>query len=100
MAKVFIINDSGFNYSKAERFGELVTLTKGHVPIHNGITKVEPISEGLKDFNIAKDYLLIAGPPILNAMAAALISHKGPFIKVLMFDAKKQDYSVRHLSTN
>lgn len=99
MAKVFVINDSGQDFKKAKRFGELVVVTSGRVPIFNGLTTCEEISKGLKDFDISEDYLLIVGPPMLTAFSVLEVAHKGPFIKVLMFDAKQQNYTVRHLST-
>lgn len=100
MPKVFIVNDSGYDFSKASRFGELVPLTKGHVPFTNGLTSFPAITEGLKDFNPSKDSLLLIGSPFLNAAAVLQVAGKTDFIKTLMFDAKQQDYSVRYLKTN
>lgn len=99
MPKVYIINDLNHNFDKAARFGELTYVTTGKVPIFKTDIAKRMLREGLQGFNVEEDYLLIAGPPILCIMASLIVldgSH--PHFKTLVFDAKEQDYVVRHLS--
>jgi hypothetical protein len=99
MAKVFIINDLNHNFDKAARFGELHYATTGKVPIFKTDIAKRMLQEGLTGFNVEEDFLLISGPAIMCIMATLIVidgSH--PHIKTLVFDAKEQDYVVRHLS--
>jgi hypothetical protein len=102
MAKVFIINDLNHNFDKAARFGELHFVTKGKVPIFKTDTAKAMLDEGLSGFNIVEDYLLVSGPAILCMMSTLIVATKmSPSvqaIKTLVFDAKEQDYVVRHIS--
>ena len=97
MPKVYILNDLNHNFSKAERFGELVYVTQGKVPIFKTDALRNLLLKNLKDFNIDEDYLLISGPALLCVMAALLLKVDGKPIKTLVFDAKAQEYVVRHI---
>lgn len=96
MSKVFIINNMTHNYSKAEKFGELVDITNGKMPIFKTDVMSGILKDGLEDFS-NDDYLLISGPALLCIMAAQAAFVKFDEVKFLIFDAKIQDYVVRHL---
>ncbi len=97
MAKVYIVNSANHDYSKAEQYGELVYVTKGKIPIFKTSTVRAMLEKGLVKFT-KDDYLLISGPAIVNIMAATILYNKFDTVKFLIFDAKQQDYVVRHLS--
>ena len=97
MAKVYIVNNTNHDYSKAEQYGELVDVTKGNVPIFKTSLLKAILEEGLADFT-EDDYLLLAGPAILCVMASTVVFSKFETVKFLVFDAKQQDYVVRHLN--
>lgn len=97
MAKVYILNNTIHDYSKAKRYGKLVDVTKGKVPIFKTSTVRAMLEEGLADFT-EDDYLLLAGPTILSVMASVILFNKFETVKFLVFDAKQQDYVVRHLN--
>ena len=97
MAKVYVVNNANHDYSKAEQYGELVYITKGRVPIFKTSTVRAMLEEGLVDFT-EDDYLLLAGPAILSVMASVVLFNKFETVKFLVFDAKQQDYVVRHLN--
>mgnify|MGYP001205249060 FL=1 len=97
MAKVYILNNTIHDYSKAKRYGKLVNVTKGKVPIFKTSTVRVMLEKGLADFT-KDDYLLLAGPAILSVMASAILFNKFDTVKFLVFDAKQQDYVVRHLN--
>ena len=97
MAKVYIVNNTNHDYSKAKRYGRLVDVTKGRVPIFKTSTVRAMLEEGLVDFT-EDDYLLLAGPAILGVMASTVLFNKFETVKFLVFDAKQQDYVVRHLN--
>ena len=97
MAKVYVVNNTNHDYSKAEQYGELVYATKGQLPILKTSTVRAMLEKGLAKFT-KDDYLLISGPVIVNIMAATLLFNKFDTVKFLVFDAKQQDYVVRHLN--
>ena len=97
MAKVYVVNNTHHNYSKAERYGKLVDVTKGKIPIFKTSTVRAMLEKGLAAFT-KDDYLLISGPAMVNIMAATLLYNKFDTVKFLIFDAKQQDYVVRHLN--
>lgn len=96
MSKVYVINDMNHSYSKAERFGEVVPVTEGKMPIFKTDTMLTILKESLKNYK-SDDYLLISGPAIMCIMATSIVFKRFENIKLLVFDAKEQDYVVRHL---
>ena len=97
MAKVYIVNNTNHDYSKAKQYGEPVYITKGKLPIFKTNTVKAMLEKGLAKFT-KDDYLLISGPAIVNVMAATILYNKFDTVKFLVFDAKQQDYVVRHLN--
>jgi len=97
MAKVYVVNNTNHDYSKAEQYGELVYVTKGKLPIFKTNTVRAMLEKGLVKFT-KDDYLLISGPAIVSVMAAIILFNKFDTVKFLVFDAKQQDYVVRHLN--
>lgn len=97
MAKVYIANNTNHDYSKAEQYGELVDVTNGKVPIFKTSIMKVLLEDGLAGFT-EDDYLLLAGPAILCVMASTIVFNKFDTVKFLVFDAKQQDYVVRHLN--
>ena len=97
MAKVYVVNNANHDYSKAEQYGELMYVTRGKLPIFKTSTVRAMLEKGLVKF-AKDDYLLISGPAIVNIMAATLLYNKFDTVKFLIFDAKQQDYVVRHLN--
>ena len=97
MAKVYVVNNTNHDYSKAEQYGELVYVTKGKLPIFKTNTVRAMLEKGLVKFS-KDDYLLISGPAIVSIMAATILYNNFDTVKFLVFDAKQQDYVVRHLN--
>lgn len=97
MAKVYVVNNTNHDYSKAEQYGKLVYVTKGKLPIFKTNTVRAMLEKGLAEFT-KDDYLLLSGPAIVNIMAATILYNKFDTVKFLVFDAKQQNYVVRHLS--
>ena len=97
MAKVYVVNYTNHDYSKAKQYGELVYITKGKLPIFKTNTVRAMLEKGLVKFT-KDDYLLISGPAIVSVMAATILYNNFDTVKFLVFDAKQQDYVVRHLN--
>ena len=97
MAKVYVVNNANHDYSKAEQYGELMYVTRGKLPIFKTSTVRAMLEKGLVKFT-KDDYLLISGPAIVNIIAATILYNKFDTVKFLVFDAKQQDYVVRHIN--
>jgi len=73
--KVFIINSSGHDFSKAEQFGELVTMTRGTVNKYS-ITSMARMFQPFVDESSPNDYLLQSGPVVLKKAVRMIIFFK------------------------
>jgi hypothetical protein len=96
--KVYIINSAGHDYSKAERFGELIVLSEGSLPVF-AVDRIRLIYEkGLQEYDSERDFLLLSGNLIPNVIATGVaIMKSGGHISVLIFDAKRRVYIERQL---
>ena len=85
--KVYIVNDSGHDYSDAERFGELVVLSEGMVNKFSVTHMRRVLEQGLADSEPG-DYILHSGPNVMNSVAAAIFAAKHGRINLLIFQTK------------
>lgn len=88
MPNIFIANYTGFDFGKAEKFGEkTISLTRGYVDVVSveQINKmvVEKIKSATKE-----DYLLVAGPTILNCIIVFLWLKYHGMCKTLIWKKK------------
>jgi len=100
MAKVFIVNDSGHDYSAAEKFGELVPLSTGTVNKYH-LTKMLRTFEPLMKDSSPDDYILQSGPSVMNCIACAYFASVHGQLNLLIFRLEgngKQRYVVRRLT--
>lgn len=104
MPKVFVINDMNHDFTKASKYGDLVTVTSGRVPVFKTDAVMNELKAALAEFS-NDDYLLVSGPAIVCMMCMMVIDgfwkHRYSIdmpLKTLVFDAKNQEYVVRHLS--
>ena len=102
MAKVFIVNKAGHDFSSAESFGELVPVTTGNINVFRPDRDLFRIQEVLFDFDPQEDYLLLSGNVFANAMAVACIYYKYPYenLSFLVYDAKNNKYLKHTLTRN
>lgn len=98
MSKVYVVNDMNHSFDKAERFGKIIFATEGKVPIFKTDVVKNMLAESLKDFDIENDFLLLSGPTLLCIIATRILHTCDAPLKTIVFDAKEQDYVVRHLS--
>ncbi len=99
MNKVYVVNSAGHDFSKAERYGELVPVVKGHVNVFRPDRSLFTITEGLANFT-EDDYLLLSGNTFGNVIAALFLRGQLPKIKLLVYDAKNNDYLCHVLDTS
>lgn len=94
IAKVYIVNKAGHDFSRAERFGELVYLSEGPINRFSLTAMYREFSEKLKDSSL-DDFILPTGFSIMTMVAAIIFAHKHGRINVLLF--KEGDYIERNL---
>lgn len=88
---VWVTNWGGHPYSKAERFGRLVPLTKGTV----NPFKLDRIAYGvgrLMEQAHEEDFILISGLPVVVGLIMSMWLTKFKRVKMLQWSIRLQDY--------
>ena len=82
--KVFVVNRSGHDFSKADKFGDITFLSEGKID-PNQVTKMyREFVEAMKDSS-PEDYLVITGLSIMSSVASACLAYKHGRINFLIF---------------
>lgn len=81
MTKVYVTQESTFDFRTAREFGELVFLTSKHQDVAN-VTEtrtnqdlLEQIRAGLRDYT-DEDWVILTGSPYVNALVMFTIGEK------------------------
>ena len=96
MKKVFIPNRSSHDYSRAKRFGTLITLTKGNIDLNN-TSKIYRLVEDALVNSSPDDYIMISGPSILNAIVCSMFTQLHGKINYLIY-RRDGSYIERNMS--
>lgn len=94
MAKVYVVNKGGHDYSAAERFGELVYCTEGQLSKFDTGQMYRELSGAMKDSE-PEDYILLTSLTTLCSVAAALFGAKHQRVNFLIY--KDDNYVERKL---
>jgi hypothetical protein len=70
LSKVYIVNNSGHDFSPAEDFGELVIMSEGSVDKFQITAMLRQFGPFL-DLSEQEDYIVPSGPSIMNAIACS-----------------------------
>jgi len=98
MAKVFLVNNGGHDYSKATKFGELITLSEGLVTKFH-VTKMMRMFRPLIGSN-SGDFILLSGPTVMSCIACALFAALHGRLNLLLYrpdEAGEDHYLVRRI---
>lgn len=71
MNNVYVINDSGHDFSNAQRFGKLIYMTTGLVNKFNLTRMFRTFLRFLKH-STPDDYILHSGPTVMNIVACGV----------------------------
>lgn len=82
---VYVPNNSFHTFEKAEQFGPLVFLTEGRVNQFRTNDLARKLAAVMANSQ-ASDYLLVSSLPILNALAASILSYKHGRVRYLIFN--------------
>lgn len=97
---VFVTQETNHNFTKAERYGEVVFLTSKEFSRSSNSKRndeiIEEMRHGLRNFRPGVDFLLPSGSPIAIGVAFALIclgclDHPKK-IQVLQWDNREYNY--------
>ena len=87
--RVFIINDSGHNFSQALSYGTPVFVTQDRVPKFNLTEMLRTFKEAFST-STPDDYILITGPLVMNVVAGAYFAHKHGHLNLLLYHADRE----------
>lgn len=73
MPNVYIVNNSGHDFSQAERHGKVVVLSMGLIDPFK-VTKMYRQFSSILSISEADDYILMSGPTTMNIIACAIFS--------------------------
>jgi len=97
--RVYIINDSGHNFNKAKKYGDLVFLTKGRVASYKVTQHFRVFAEQMYDA-CEDDYILVTSLGSMNAIAGWLMGTLGFPLNLLLHIQKGDKYMIRRLQNN
>lgn len=95
MAKVFVVNKSSHDFSKACRFGELVFLSEGRLNKFHTANMLRQFNEILSD-SCKDDYLLPCSLSIANIMAASAFVARHGKLNLLLHKPSTGEYIERN----
>lgn len=91
MHKVFITNFQDKNFSPAKKYGEVIFVTKGFMPLDD----MEDVRSSLSKYvelSSPQDFVILIGPSVIIAMFTVLWFQKHGFMNVLSWDNKNMAY--------
>jgi len=102
--KVFVTNYNGsYDYSSAEKHGELVNMTQGFIPLHRA-TSILSTFENYAKQATSDDFLLLSGSNLVCALAMAAWMKHRPNVSLLQHhkvngqDGQPSSYSCLYVS--
>jgi hypothetical protein len=95
MRKVYIVNRSSHDFSRAEEYGELVFLSEGPMDRFEVNNMVRQFSERMKGSS-EEDYLIPCALSIMNSIAMVVFALKHDRLNLLLY--KRSKYEERNLA--
>ena len=94
MPKVFIVNQSCHDFSKAEKFGKLTFLSSGSVNRYATSKMFRAFEDEIKKSE-KEDYILLSGMTIMSSIACAMFARKHKRLNLLLWKSRDKDYMER-----
>ena len=91
MSKVWVVNFAGHDYRKAEKYGEVVSITAGYVSMGSLDRVLFDVIDKLKKSS-AEDWLLPSGLIAVNLVAVAVWLRMHGELRMLLWDRKYDTY--------
>lgn len=90
LRKVFVINKSSHDYSKAEEFGQLIFMTEGSLN-RFAVSKMFRTFEPFIGESQPTDYLLLSGLSVMCSVASAMFAAKHQRLNLLIYKPDRYD---------
>lgn len=94
MSKVFVVNKSAHDFTEAEKYGELVFVTKGRLNRFN-VNDMHRQASAAIEGSEAYDYIVPCSLNILNSIVCATFAVKHKRLNILLF--KQGTYLERNI---
>lgn len=94
--KVYIPNNSGHDFSDAEKYGDLVFITQGMIDRFKINTMFRATVEALNDSK-PTDYIMVTGLTQINVIIASVFTQMHGRLNLLIYDVKKERYIPRKI---
>ena len=92
--KVFVTNMGFHDFTKAERFGDLLPITENKVDLYHTDRLNASIEQALADME-PEDYILVSGNPFITALVVIHVLNEFSRLRLLYWDPLYQDYILR-----
>lgn len=99
MPTVWVISDSGHDYTKAAPLGEVKFVFDGPVNVFASDRLVKEIEAKMVDAQEG-DYVLPSGATLANCLIFTLLCLRFGKVSILIYSFKKQNYEVRTIHLN
>lgn len=97
MPRVYVPNNRGYDYTPAEKYGEVVFLTEGNLNQFNVSKLYRRLVEALEGSE-PDDYWCVGGLTVLNILGTTILAEKHGRINLLLFRIAEGDYIVRRIT--
>lgn len=92
--KVFVVANTGHDYSSAEQRGELVYLYDGKVNVFASDKLIRELQEKLKN-STPDDFLILSGNQLAASIAFHLMIQMHGLVNILIYSFKNGIYEIR-----
>ncbi len=90
---VWILNDGGHDYSKAERHGRMVPMTTGGINPFSPDRLMVNLASRIRNA-VEEDFVISGGSPMLNSILSAMWLTRFDKIKWLVWSNKQSKYEI------
>jgi len=82
--KVYIVNESSHDFTKAKKFGQLIFCTIGRMNRFSTNDMVRKFQDAMRNSN-KEDYVLLCSLNVMNAIACSVFAHKHGTLNLLLY---------------
>ena len=97
MPKVYIVTRGHHDFSKAERYGELVFMTEGLISVKQIGVMIRTILEHLRD-STPEDYVMIYGPTMMVSLLCSIFVLRHSVLNILIYNQETERYMLHRVA--
>lgn len=97
MSTVYIVSDSGHDYSTAQKYGQLKFLYDGKINVFASDKLVKDLREQLCESSEG-DYLLPSGNSLATCAAFSILLNMHGIVNILIYSFRNRVYEVRSVT--